>query len=700
MNPSTADYFQVEMGTAFTDTFDPASETWTPMSAGRVVIPETVQFNAGSEPGKLVFHVYADSAYDSSGVYPAIGSKVDPAGKRPDGGVGGLSLPSYEDAPLKPFTTIKLTELADPLAATGETRFVGVVLACKLNLSNDTWVVTALEVARWRFSMWVVACSLWHDTNKDDEDNPVVFLHDPPVFNVDGKRDMWLDAEGNRQLRFYHPDFKYVATGYIVKHWRLGDILNYLRLLYYVLDPDTGKTILGIDGCSTYVLWDEVTPETHPWLFELDGKEQVFPDFALGTMTLLEAIDTIIRKSGEGSEWSAQLGVERWELKFYNADGLGDVTLTRGGLGDEARDYPPDLSGGEIGYDWTRSATSVTVFGKQNIHEMTIAYDPNNVMEGYFQDLIKPDWDNEALLNYMSAEIAGNPDANTDFPSVFTKFRFREDKNWAAVFGGTFTNTRQGQRSAMANMVSKVKDGSGEIQAKVWRWEQTVAGVPVFFGQPESVSMVFNQDESFTVHGIYKRDAVLPGTENDATTKWPRFLCKVETAPTLWSVRPFAITFTVIGDERAYGEDSGPSPDGWPEGLEDTPDISKFGNQWRYKAMHFLDGAGKPIQDNPTSGGLVSPVAEKVLNQQDYLDAAATRRKTYVERPSCEGSLALGGNFDWTIVPGSKILLITGGGTPTLPDLYLGALVRSVTYGGIGTRNLMTMEQRLELGNG
>jgi len=728
-NPESASLFYVSQGTAFTDTFDYLTETWTPMDVGRAVVPESVKLSAGAEPGKLVFHVYADSAYNNTGVYPPIGSKVDPAGKRPDGGVGGLSLPSYENAPIKPFTTIKLTE-DDP---EGTIRFVGVVLAADLELETDTWIVTALEIPRWRFSKYVLSDELWHDTNYEGNEapaptNPVLFRNSLPVFNADGKRDMWVDVEGNRQLRFYHPDFKYAVVGYIVKFWRLGDILNYLRLLYYVINPDTGKTILGIDGCSSYLQWDEVTEVDQPWLFEVDGKEQVVPDFALGGMTLLEAIDTTIRKAGDGAEWTVGFAytTPKWTLDFYDKSGNNDLALDRGQVGTVIGDecVIPSITGGHIGYNWINSATSVKVFGQVNVHEITVAYDPDGEMHGVFPDLLKPAWETNDQTDYQEDELAYcdhhttpveytpgdlyNVRADSVYPSVFTKYRFREDKNWSPAFGATeFPTCKQGIRDLMAKMVTKTLTGNEEIIARAWRFEAYNAGTGtcIFTAMPKSISLSVNHDGSLNIVGEDPLDDPLAFTQNNSKERRPRWLCDVD-AGAVWAVRPFVITFTVIGDARAVGEDSTTPPDGWPEGLEDTPDISKQGNEWRYKALHLLDADDKPVEDNPAvvglriKTGLMSAVPEKVKNNQDTLNAAATRRKAQVERPECEGSMILGGNFNWQARPGTRIVMLTGGGAPALPDLYLGVLIQSVEFGGLSNRDTLKREQRIEISNG
>jgi len=700
-NPDAALFYYLEKGPEFADDFVPLDGEWTSLLPGHCVVPETVRLESGSEPGKLVFSLYADPVEGPQGVFPPISSVVTYA-QRPDGQYNEMTLPAFNGEPLKPFTTIRLRESATEadVSESDSYRFVGALLACELDLATESWLCTALEIPRWRMSKYVVRGTIWHNTNEAD---PQFYENTLPVFNAEGKRDMWVDNAGNRQLEFYHPDFKYAGVYWTAK-WRLGDILNYLRKLYWEIVPATGLTILGIKGCSTYMNWPEVTTVTHPWLFETDGFEQVYPDFALGGMTLLEAIDTIIRKAGQGAEWTTTFDYDTvmWDLEFYDRNGTDSLTLSRGTMGATigSPDDPPEISAGHVGYDWTDAADAVRVFGRPLKYECTIAYDPDNVMNSVFPDMIKIDWDATAQTNYTSAEIATDAAADTDFPSVFTKFRFLETKNWSAAFGIAGIS-QQGEREVLREMLTKAVTGGGEIQGKVWRWLRTDDGTPIFMSQPETVSLTFNQDFSFSVHGHYTRDEVIPGTENDDTPKSPRFLCSIPADASPWSVKPFIITLAVYGDERAVALTQEDSPEDWPPHLEDTPDISKLENHWRYKVLHFLDADGKPTEDNPVSTQIVSVPTEKVLDNQNELDAIAIRRRRTVERPMCEGALEFGGNLHWAVVPGLRLDTITGGGAPkALSTLSLGVPVKSVTVLGLGTRTLGERSQRVELSNG
>jgi len=693
-NPEVALFYYLEKGPQFTDDFTVLDGEWTSLLPGHCVVPETVKLEAGSEPGKMVFHVYADPINGPQGVFPPVAS-VTTYSKRPDGQYAELTLPAFNGEPLKPFTTIRLREAATEadVSESDSYRFAGVLLACTLDVANETWLCTVLEIPRWRLSKYVTRGTIWHNTNEAD---PVFFENTLPVFNAEGKRDMWVDNLGVRQLEFYHPDFKYAGVYWTAK-WRLGDILNYLRELYWKIDPFTGLTILGIKGCSTYLNWPEVTDATHPFLFGTKTP----PDFALGGMDVLSAIDTIIRKAGNGAEWTTTFDYDTtmWDLEFYGQTGTDELVLSRGAMGDYIVD-PPEVSAATVTYDWTDAADSVRVFGRPLKYECTIAYDPNNVMNSVFPDMIKVDWDNDAQLNYTSAEIATDDAADTDFPSVFTKFRFLENKNWSVAFGGV-SPTQQGQRETLREMLSKALTGDGDIQGKVWRWLRTDDGMPIFMSQPETVSLTFNQDFSFSVHGHYTRDEVIPGTENDASPKVPRFLCSIPADASPWSVRPFIITLAVYGDTRATSLTETDPPEDWPPYLEDTPDISKLENHWRYNVLHFLDATGKPTEDNPVSVGLVSVPVEKILDNQSELDTIASDRRLSVERPTCSGILTLGGNLQWAVLPGLLLEKITGGGSPlTLPTLFVGTLVRSVTFAGLGTRNLTERAQQVEIDNG
>jgi len=709
-NPDNLSFFYLQKGPLFTDDYDVLTTVWSDMRAGHCVVPESVRLDAGAEPGKLVFRIYADSQYAGSNIFPPVASLTTTA-RRPDGNDGNLTLPAYEGDTLKPFTMIRLLENPDEATVTeGVVRFVGVLLTAQLDLTTDTWLCSALEIPRWRMSKYTVRGILWHNTNREgnvppDPVNPMVFRNLLPVFNADGKRDMFIDAILGRQLEFYHPDFKY-SSGYLVDFWRPGDVLNYLRKCWWEIDPATGLTILGVKGLSEYLEWPEVTEVTHPWLFVADTDNQVLPDLPLGTLSLLDAIDTVIRKAGKGSEWTVSFydGTLKWTMEFYNRDGISDVTLVRGKMGG-ATGESAQVSEGSIGYDWTLAADNITIFGREESHEVTIAYDPNNVMMDYFPNIIKPDWDSNAQTNYQSAEQAGSDAAKTDFPGVFTRFRFREDEDWDYAFhGANYNTTRQGQREFLGEMVSKVKDGSGEIMAKVWRWTVTdEAGAPHFTSQPETVGLIFNRDGSFSVHGYDETDKKIPLAISGV---YPRYLCNVDPAAPEdpWTTRAFILVLSVAGDTRSIGNSAVDPPDGWPDDLQDTPDISKLSNQWRYNALHFVDAGGLPIEDNPVNSARLSFLSpEKIKDVDKELNAAAVRRRQTIERPICEGMIVLGGHPDWDIVPGKRIENITGGAevdvNPPLPEVSLGILIKNVTFLGLGTRGI-SREQRVEVGNG
>lgn len=702
-NPSVAPFYYLETGPLFEDTFTTLGGEWTPVYESACVVPESVVMESGSEPGKMIFHVYADETLGPQGVFPPIATSDISIGVRCDGDDGFMALPAVAGAPLKPFTTIRLREADTPadVSESNPYRFVGIVLNAQLDLATETWMITALEIPRWRMSKYVVDGLLWHDSNKADVDNPVVFQKYLPVFNEDGKKDMWVDGAGDRQLQFYHPDYRTGAATWGSAFWRLGDMLNYLRLLYWEIVPATGKTILGIDGMSAYMDWPVVTDVTHPFLFTQDANDQVMSDMALGGMTLLEAVDTIIRKAGDGVEWTMTFDYDTaaWQIGFYDRHGLDDVTLSRGSMGATIGE-PPDISGGTVEYDWTNAADRIKVYGKMEMFEVAVAYDPNNVMGGYFPDQVEAAWTPGNQLSYQTAELALAEGAETDFPNVFVKFKFKETKDWGAAFG-TLDPTRQGQREILDQMLTKATTGNAEIQGKVWRWLRTDDGVPLFTSQPETVSLTINPDGTFSVHGHRVKDTAIPGTELDTQPKKPRFLCNIPDDGSPWTVRPFIVTMAVLGDHRTMMENTAEPPDDWPRHLEDAPDLNKSEEHFRYRVLHFLDIAANPTEDEPFSTALVSPLIENIHSNWHELLAVANRRAGYIRRPKGGGSITLGGNLQWGVTPGMSIQTITGGsGDPALPVLPLGILIQRVTFNGLGTVGLMDRSQTLELGNG
>ena len=706
-NPDNLSFFYLQQGGVFRNDYDPLTAVWTDMKSGHCVVPESLRMEAGPEPTKLVFHVYADPVNGPQGVFPPIAS-VTTIARRPDGIDSQFTLPAYEGVALKPFTLIRLLE--NPTEATpeeGTVRFVGLLVNAELDLATDTWTCTAMELPRWRMSKYTVKGQLWHNTNLEgnvppDPVNPMVFHSTFPIFNEDGKRNMFVDAGGNRLLEFYHPDFKY--SSYLVAFWRPGDILNYLRKCWWEIVPATGLTILGVEGISKYVNWPEVTEATHPWLFVSDTVDQVLDDMPLGSMSLLEAVDAVIRKSGKGAEWSMTFdnGTLMWDLDFYDKSGISNVTLTRGEMGSDVGEVA-QISEGTIAYDWTHAADNVTVYGQFDKHEVTIAYDPNGVMLGTFPDIIKPDWDGAAQTAYQSAQQKNSPAAATDFPGVFIKFRFREDIDWDYAFYGSNVNiTKQGQREFASEMLTKLASGSGEIQARVWRWTVTVDGDANFTAHPTSVGVTFNEDGSFAVHGNTDEDENIPQATKHTL---PRYLCAINyTAPTdPWTIRPFILVLSVLGDYRALGNSAVDAPADWPTGLEDCPDLSKLMNHYRYRSVQMLDGSGKPTEDSGTQGILSSISPENINDVNGTLYAAAKRRRESVERPECKGVITLGGHPDWDIVPGRLVEDMTGGGGdwahPPLPKVYAGVLIKKVTFTGLGTRGAVR-EQQVEMSNG
>jgi len=702
-NPSVAPFYYLEKGPLFEDDFTTLGGEWTPLYESACVVPESVVMESGSEPGKMVFHVYADETLGPQGVFPPIATSDMSIGIRCDGDEGFMALPAVAGAPLKPFTTIRLREADTPgdVSETNPYRFVGIVLNAQLDLATETWTITALEIPRWRMSKYVVAGLLWHDGNKAAEDNPVVFNRYLPVFNEDGKNDMWVDGAGDRQLQFYHGDSKLGLSYWGTAKWRLGDMLNYLRLLYWEIDPDTGLTILGIQGMSTYMDWPVVTAVTHPFLFLQDEDDQVTSDMTLGGMTLLEAVDTIVRKAGGGAEWTMTFDYDTaaWQIGFYDRHGLDNVTLARGSMGATIGE-PPEISSGTIEYDWTNAADRIKAYGRMEMHECAVAFDPDGVMGGYFSDLVEGAWTAGNLVSYQAAELALADGADTDFPNVFSKFKFKETKNWSTAFG-TLDATRQGQREILNNMLTRATMGTDEIQGKVWRWLRTDDGVPLFTSQPESVSLTINADGTFSVHGHRPKDAAIPGTELETQPKRPRYLCNIPDDGSPWTVRPFIITLAVLGDKRTLEENSADVPTDWPRHLEDAPDLSKSETHFRYRVLHFLDIAGNPVEDEPVTTALVSPEVENIKSNWHELTAIANRRAAYVRRPMGSGHLTLGGNLQWGVTPGMSIQTITGGGgSPALPTLPLGILVQRVVFDGLGTADLTARAQVLELGNG
>ena len=698
MPVSSAKFYYIQSAGAWDDGFELTDKTtWTPLTIGAVIIPDSLHLEQGQEPDKLIFNVMADSSYNNTGIYPAIASSDYASAHRPDGTVGYMSFPAYENAPLREFTVIRLMEGDGPDADDEEDvpRWIGIIVGASLDLATETWTVEAIDLVRWRLDAYVVKGLLWVEDG-------VPFRYYPkmlPVFNADGLEDCSISSTtGLPYLLFDNPGQLNSSGVKIVTHWRLGDILNYLRKCWYTLYLATDKTVIGVNGISRFTEWPEVNAADYPWLFTgLAASPNITSDLVLGGLSVNEAIDTVITIAGGG--WSSRHQENGKNiLIFWPKTGAADCMLTRGKTGETPGDgdEEPDIVGGTVDLDWSKVRSHTIVPGIIHAHEVTVAYDPINLSADLHPRIIKKGWSDADEALYLIAEsMAGfDPIAlNSKYPDVYQKFIFDPDYNWDAAFYTIpgVTPSRKGKREFL-DLVTKYQNK--EITAKVWRWE-----TGAFRPQPSTVSLQFNKDGSFQVMGFDPKDDPLITSVADGDARYPRY-CEPETIGDAF--RPFAVTFCVTGDERAWGEDNAIPVSGYPSSLEDCAVPIKIQNSSVKDLRHFLISEGGQMV--ATENGDLYGIPDKGLAAQSYvqdnraeLNAMATRRRDISLYPKAGGFIKMR-KFNWNFVPGLRLQYLEGGGDPVLPTIQIGGMIRKVSFMGLGLTGVDT-EQVLQLGD-
>ena len=697
MAVSSAKFYYLQSGGAWDDLFELKEDTsWTNMDVGSVIIPDSLHLEEGAEPDKLVFHVMADSAYNSSGVYPAIASQTYDAAHRPDGTIGTMSYPAYENAPFREFTIIRLMEGDGPIPAEGDTpRWVGIITGTAIDLGTETWTVEAIDLVRWRLDCYVVKGLLWNEWGVPFRFYPKML----PVFNADGLHDCAISqVTGQPYLLFDFSDQKNVNGTMTVKFWRLGDVLNYLRKCWYTLYLATEQTVIEVAGISRFAEWPEATTVDHPWLFTgVAANPHTVADLALGGMTVCEAVDTIIKLAGGG--WAPRHQADgKYLLAFWPKAGAADCMLTRGETGKSSEEgEEPDIVGGVIDFNWSKVRSHTIVPGVIQAHECTIAYDPINVSGDTHPRIVTQGWSDadETLYKQAKSEAHFDPVAlNSKYPDVYQKFIIDPEKNWDVAFytAAPATSSRRGKREFL-DMLSKYKDQ--EITAKIWRWDTVTS---TFRPQPSTVALQFNKDGSFQVHGFDPQDAPLPTSVADGDPRYPRY-CEPVLEEEVF--RPFAITLCVAGDERAWGEDKLVPDAGYPHSLEDCTTPVKMQNGSVKDVRHFLktDGTVLAAENGDTFGipDLGLGAQAYVMDNRDELNDMATRRRNETLYPKVQGHIKMR-KFNWNFIPGLRLQYLEGGGDPPLPDIQVGGLIRKVSFIGLGLKGAET-EQLLELGD-
>jgi hypothetical protein len=695
MPVSTAKYYYLQSAGAWGDEFELSDSTvWTDLAIGSVVIPDSLHLEQGQEPDKLIFNVMADSAYNNSGIYPPIASATYDAAHRPDGTIGTMSFPVYEEDPLREFTIVRLMEGDGPTPVAEDTPiWIGIITGASLDLATETWTVEAIDLVRWRLDCYIVKGVLWNEYGVPFRYYPKLFT----VFNSDGLEDCSISSITGLPYLLFDNAGQLNSSGLkIVKHWRLGDVLNYLRKCWYSLYLATDKTVIGVNGISRFAEWPEVNAVEYPWLFTgLAASPNVTADLVLGGLTVNEAIDTVITMAGGG--WAARHRAnDRYEMVFWPKAGSANCMLTRGKMGETPEDEEPDIVGGTVALDWSKVRSHTIVPGIIHAHEATIAYDPINLSGDLHPRIITKGWSDADEALYLIAESGAGFDPitlNSKYPDVYQKFIIDPDFNWDTAFytDPPTTPSRKGKREFL-NMITKYKNT--EITAKVWRWESGS-----FRPQPSTVSLQFNKDGSFQIMGFDPKDTPLITSIADGDPRFPRYC---EPASIADAFRPFAITLCVAGDERAWGENEDIPPSGYPNSLEDCATPIKMQNSSVKDVRHFLISEGGQMV--ATENGDTYGIADKGLAAQSYvtdnraeLNAMATRRRDESLYPKATGFIKMR-KFNWNFIPGLRLQYLEGGGVPFLPTIQIGGMIRKVSFMGLGLAGSET-EQVLQLGD-
>jgi len=230
-----------------------------------------------------------------------------------------------------------------------------------------------------------------------------------------------------------------------------------------------------------------------------------------------------------------------------------------------------------------------------------------------------------------------------------------------------------GKREIAEELVSRETSGK-HLVGRLYRWTSTGGGGVVSLPQPMTVSLKVNADLSFTILGHYSGDQYLTAAEKP--NRRPRFLCDND-----WNVRPFMLTLAFLDDSLALGGYY-ETPTGWPENLETAVDQAPYQNEYRYKALHVVDGDGKPVEENGVGGDILSSPVETIVYATGYLAKTAERREKDTARPKVSAQILIGSDFNWLLLPGVQARSM--GGSGGLTTVYAYALIVRVVFDGLG----------------
>lgn len=657
-------YYWIQTGGRWTEDTDLGAVAWTDedLDLAAPIAPESVTKQSGPDPSYMTLLVQASASdVDTSGtIFPPTPVKAA-TDRAPDGTQREFVFPAKKtgDYALVPFTLVRLRE-ADTNASTdkssGVTRFVGIVTDYEYDLSAETCRVTVSEIARWHMGRIGLYGAYAFKVNAGS----TVWIDDYlPVFNADGHADQYLDSDDARHGAFINHDRNSLdgvaidGTKPYAGYWRLSDIWDYLRECYALVGSP------GAVHTDKYLIWEIANQPTWPglpWLAaDSAGNANMARNFAMGGLSLAEAIDQVVTKAG-GYDWHCEWDdtEHKYRLCAWSAQtGNGDSQdYTRGQPGNEMGESTvPEVTSGTLRVSVDDARTQVKALGARKRFEISV-----NTTDGH----IEPGWTSAIQTTYNAASDADK--ASTKYQSVYQRFVIKDTIDWSAFFGSAYYF--EGRRPWLPHLLSKVSavDDSGvaaqaRLRVTAWRyksaaWEQ----------MPDGVSVQLHKDGSIQFRGKAEGD----------DTRWLE-------QPASAGLYPVKITLAIEADERlsTTTDPLTDIPSGWPT-LEKVIDNAAHQYEKRTAATLPTDG-GAVCMDDPDG---VTAFNNVLKTDQAKLDAEAQRTLDALARPRMDGDINLH-TLDWDAEPGMFVQTLIGGGTR--PDIDVLAVAHEITYSGLAT---------------
>jgi hypothetical protein len=571
-------------------------------------------------------------------------------------------------------------EAADSGKGSPTCRFCGIVTGWRIVQAGQTEYaeVTCEEIARWHLARMAVYGTYLYRVETGDNQYVINSL---PVFNERKKASQYYGSGGTELNKFITPDYNSEngaqKDGTLIYggHWRLGDILNYLRAEYNL---NTGNHPVL---CDKYLSWPLAVDDVkYDFLFD-DGQSPAnankTADFALGGMSLAEAIDTIVTRAGPYGwwcEWDDSNNIYNLMVAHMVSGTETTHNLTRGSLGgDVVGGSPadvPDVASMTLEYDWDDARNSLVSFGAKKRFELTV---DNGTDSGDFGGLIEG-WD-------TARNAAWRADGNKktrEFQSFFQRYLFKKDIDWSGYFNNNlyFEGAREPLPTLLSSAFQSTDDDNPEptkLKVLAWRYKSAT-----WEPMPEGVSLVL----------LPEGGIMLSGRAPNEQTRW---------ADDGSGGYPIRVTIAVEADERLTTSTNPLEASGDAEPLQHWPHLQQVvdnGDEFLYEARTEaylpVDASGDPVIDDPNSystlGSASSP--DVVRDDQAQLDAATQRTLDILSRPEVHGEIVCHDlRFDMQV--GDDIGSLTGGGNR--PNITLNAVIGKLEFQGLDTGRHQTV---------